>query len=145
MDENQSMVTCLKFNIDGHRANDWPKIKILLNNTLLFNNTIVGSCQLEFQAELKDQNQLIIELYDKNNDTQVDTAGHVIADCHAIINAVHIDNIKFDINDFSNYKFFYCTCDGEQLVTNYLGKEGQLTIDFSWPAWKLWYDLKSRP
>lgn len=139
------MASRLKFDLHGHRAQHWPKIKITLNNSVIYNDRIIDSCNLEFLVDFDDTNQLSIELHDKNNDTVVDANGQVVADCHAVINCIYIDHIRLDINDFSSYQFLYNSNDGERFVTNYLGKEGHLTVNFRWPAWKFWYDLRSRP
>lgn len=139
------MGKCLiKLDLQGHRATDWPWIEISINDQQMFNGQIVGHCPLEFEVDVMPKNILTISHYNKNDDVILDSNGTILKDRYCMLNSLSINDLTFDLNFFSRYKQYYHTNDGEQLITNYFGKDGKFEFVFDWPLWKFWYNLQTK-
>lgn len=127
----------IKIILDGHRYQHWPWIQICINGVEYFNTQVQELTTVEFRVEPKDLNCLEICMHSKNNDTQIDQQGNILADTHCLIRAICINSLVIDLNFFSQHNIFYRTKDSQQ-ITNYLGKDGVLKLEFPWPLWKFW-------
>lgn len=127
----------IKIQLTGYRYQHWPCICVRVNGVDYFDAQVQGPTTIECSVEPLDLNCIEICMRNKNNDTQIDQRGNILADTYCLVESVCIDQLALDLNFFSRHNIFYHTADGNQ-VTNYLGKDGVLKIEFSWPLWKFW-------
>jgi hypothetical protein len=123
-------------------ARDWPEICVLFNGNTLFHDKVVGSQQLTFVTIPAEHNLLQIQHVNKNSDTVIDNNGSIILDRHCLVENVSVNHVVMDINFFSSNLIFYHTVEGDKIITNYLGNEGSLDIEFLYPMWKFWHQLQ---
>jgi len=117
----------IQLNLTGYYCNDWPNIKIYLNNQVLYDGSVIDQKNLYFEnLDFNENNVLSIEHYGKrfgeNNiwDTEVDKNNKIIKDRYFIINDILINNISLreiwhhgffsnnqSIEDHTNELFFF--------------------------------------
>jgi hypothetical protein len=132
----------IKISLTGHCGQEWPKIKVLFNNKLLFDGQIQGQMFIEKTLAVTDSNVIEIVHYDKLNDTQVNNDGKIISDRYCLFDGIWINNIMFDLNFFSEHNIMYCTDQNEKIVTNYFGANGTFKFKFLYPLWVFWESLQ---
>ena len=126
----------------GHQGNDWPTIKIGINDQIILDSKIVGTVTVEKTLDPSDQNVISICHYDKNNDTMIDVDGNILRDRYCLLDGIWINNICFDQDFFSDNDIPFVSEDGEKIITNYFGKNGTLEFRFEMPLWKLWLNTQ---
>jgi len=110
----------LKIDLYGSKCNEYPKLTILYNQTIIYSGYIEESVSLEFELKLQDNSTITFRGIDKllgqNNkwDTAIDANGEIYADKYLIVNNIWIDNIgmgqewirdQWLINDSGKEKF----------------------------------------
>ena len=55
----------VQLNIDATWCNDWPNLKVSVNDTIYFDGEVQGNNVIEFTADIVDHNDLVIEHYGK--------------------------------------------------------------------------------
>lgn len=128
----------VKVSFTGYKCNAWPKIKVSFNNIELFDNEIQHTLVINRFLPASESNTLSIIHYGKNNDTEVDQEGKIIKDRHCLLDGIWINGIYFGLDHFSEHQIFYYTENGDKIITNYLGANGELKFEFAYPLWKFW-------
>jgi len=138
----------LKIKLKANFAKDKkPSIKISVNDAVLHNGIVdCNEKEYSFDVEPIQQNQLIIEHYNKqNNDTIVDESGNIVEDLSVELVSIDIDNVKILETVLYNMPFYVDWPDnliedfrnkGEDVpeyITNnlYFGFNGIYKFDFS--------------
>ena len=134
----------ITLDLEGISGLDYPMVTVDINGQRMFDDRVIGQQRMSFNVTALPKNQITIGHYAKNNDTIIDSTGSIVQDRHCILHFLKIDQIKIDLNFLSCYNFYYLTDDNEQIITNYFGKNGSLTVDFEYPLWKFWYSLQSK-
>jgi hypothetical protein len=129
----------IELDLIGVCAKDWPMVRVLFNDCVLYHNKIVGQQFLKFAVTPQQFNLLQIQHIDKQSDTLVDDSGAILSDRHCLVNILNVNGILMDIDFFSSNSIYYLTNDNENIITNYLGKEGSLNVKFPYPMWKFWH------
>lgn len=127
-------------NITGFSGQDWPSSRILLNDQELFTGQIQGNKRIAAKIPV-GRNKLLIQHYNKNNDTRLDANGNIISDRHIILDSIEINGLIFDLNYFSEHRIPFKTDTGDDLITNYFGQDGVFTFEFEYPLWRWWNSL----
>jgi len=133
-----------EFGLFGEHLNGWPLIKILLNNSEIWNGKIQNQQVIDVNGIVDENssNTLIVRHFGKDmeKDTVIDDNGNVKNDKHVILYYLKISKLKLTIDDFSYYNFaFVDDINKESNITNYFGVNGELAIKFEYPLWKFWY------
>lgn len=129
---------CIIIEVEGTWCNQWPKLKLSVNDNIYFDGEVAGSKTLHVQTALLDTNTLIIQHYDKSfgENGQWDTKavnGQITHD-----RAIKLKSVFFDDVDISKYvanHFHFVTDQGEQLQTDYFGFNGRIEIMFKAPVY----------
>lgn len=132
----------LKISVNGHKATSWPKVKIMFNDALLFDQEVCGNVTVEKTVRPLELNSISVIHYGKDNDTHVDQNGNITADRYCLLDGIWINNIYFGINFFSEHNISYRTKDGHNIITNYFGADGEFKFEFPYPLWKFWRTIQ---
>jgi hypothetical protein len=128
----------LKMSLESTWCHDWPKLKIIANDQIVFDGTVQLLQELVFDLPLQDTNTLIIQHYDKKfgQNGQWDTIsenGSIVQDRAIKLLSLCLDQIE--INKYVTQKCIFKTEDGNMLHTDYWGFNGQLEISFGAPVY----------
>lgn len=124
--------------LHGHESVGWPLLTVKFNQEILHDGPVVDRMLIRHTLPVLKHNSLVIEHHSKNADSVTyDHAGHMI-DRWCQIEYIGINDLRFDVNFFSYHQIWYEADDGEKLLTDYLGKNGRLTLDFEFPLWRFW-------
>jgi hypothetical protein len=133
----------IEISLTGNNLNGWPLVRIALNNKQLYDGEVIDQCVIiHLEDKPQESNTLTIEHYGKNNDTEIDNNGNIIADRYFNIDSVKIDNLQLDEIFFSEYNVVFKTEHGQEKIGTYIGENGILTLNFAYPLWKLWGNMQ---
>jgi hypothetical protein len=134
----------LEISLTGHQAIGWPLIQLKFNDILLFDGEIIGQQTMDFLLDTKARNQLIIRHYGKTDSHVISNNDGTFVDRWCQVEKIKINGIDLGIDFLSDCNHPYHTEDGETIITNYLGKNGQLEIEFPMPMWEFWAECQLR-
>ena len=121
----------LKFNIklDTDYQSIAPKVTVMFNGENKFDQTIDTETNIMFDAEIKDQNTLIIDRQNKPDNEKQDL----------FIRTVSIDDI--DLRNLIWSKAVFMNADYELVIgETWLGTNGNWCLKFAGPFWKYMMD-----
>jgi hypothetical protein len=104
----------IKLTVSGTWCHDWPKMKILLNNIIYYDDQVTDTIDVVFEAPLQDNNSLIIQHYDKkfgqNGQWDTKLVNDVIVQDRALkLHSLDLDNVSI-----TKYVIEYCPFVSEQ-------------------------------
>lgn len=105
----------ISLSITGYYCNDWPNVKIFLNDNVLYDGKVLNQKRFVFtNIEFKETNTLIIEHYGKRFgedniwDTEVGENNNIINDRHFTVNDILVNDISlkevWHHGSFSDYE-----------------------------------------
>lgn len=97
--------TELEIELTGHYCNQWPNIKILHNNKILFDNKIQNKVILKFNIDCQENNTIKFVHYGKNfgNNNIWDTSD--IADRYVTIDNILFDQVSIGKENIDKFQF----------------------------------------
>lgn len=126
--------------LTGNKGAAWPTVRLSVNDCVIFDDELVGENNFSFECDARESNnRVVIEHYNKNNDTVVDAQGNITADKHFIINYIKVDNKTFDLDFFADNNIPFEADSNEQIITSYIGLDGKFVFAFEYPLWKFWW------
>lgn len=129
----------IKMEIRGTWCNQWPKLRVGVNNTIYFDKEVVDNNTIEFTVPIYESNSLIIQHYDKKfgHNGQWDT----VSTDGVITQDRAVELISLSLDDVSITDYVISTCplvteQGESVQTPYYGFNGQVEIKFTGPVYE---------
>lgn len=127
----------ISIEVEGTWCNDWPWFKVVANNHTYYDQQVIDKKIIKFSLPAKNLNCLVLEHYGKsfgiNGRWDTESNGDVIVRDRAV------KLIKLELNDVNIIKYItrwpLVTDQGESMPTDYLGHNGQITINFNSPVY----------
>ena len=123
----------IRLEVFGTWCNDWPLLRVSVNDNIYFDDKVIDNKIIEFDAPLEDINSLVMQHYGKSfgNNGIWDTKSEnniIIQD-----RGIKLIKLEFDAVNIEKYvikHWPYTTDDGESFATDYFGHNGQFNITF---------------
>lgn len=131
-------MTILKIKLSGSFCNEWPNIRVKLNNDIYYDGSVKESELITLELDLPKQNHLTIEHYDKSFgingrwDTKSNENG-IYQD-----RAIKFEDLILDDVSLKKYIAMFPFISGDQIYyTDYFGHNGYWELPFETPiyAW----------
>lgn len=138
----------IEINVKGIWCNQWPNLKISLNDKVFFDGEVVETITIAFTALLLDKNKLTIQHYGKNFgannvwDTKLE-GGNIVQDRAAEIISLSLDEV--DIAKYMQKKCPLVTENGDSVPGLYYGFNGCVDVEFEPPIYNWIIDNAVRP
>ena len=128
------MATQIKFDLtlEPYGYGDvWPDYYIRINGQLQEQGTLKTTTTWHFDTDLEDGSHILsVGLTNKQDADTVCTDNEIVADKAIYIHPIEIEGYKLD--DFMHRAVYY-PVDRPSLQSNYLGWNGEWTLDFTTP------------
>jgi hypothetical protein len=130
-------MTTLKLKLFGSFCNEWPNIKVSLNNDIYYNGPIKESKLITLELSLPKHNQLTVEHYGKSFgdnrrwDTKLDDQGVIYQD-----RAVRFEDLILDDVSLKKYIVTFPFVSEQTYYTDYFGHNGYWNLTFETPIYE---------